>query len=166
MKLKFVSDLKIVDTKCKFVLENLDEEFLKHNYVDRIIKLIKEKVNEQYYGGKEKRDLVWASKEKEVFNTEDPAVQLEKLGWIKRAPGKGQWIYGPRYTALHNTFRELYKKYIFDKLGFHEMIFPKFEPWRIPERSGHAKNIYPFAYFVLVPSNSDPEYWEDVLDYF
>jgi seryl-tRNA synthetase len=62
------------------------------------------------------------------------------------------------------VIKELYIENVFKKIGFFEMAFPKFEPWAVPMRSGHAKNVYPNAYFVSVPKSSSTEDWQDVMD--
>ena len=45
--------IKIKDKQVSIVIENVDEEFLQRNYIDRMISLVKEKVENQYYEGKE-----------------------------------------------------------------------------------------------------------------
>jgi len=46
------------------------------------------------------------------------------------------------------------------------MIFPKLVSWEVWKRSGHAKAIYPEIYYVCTPKTRDPEFWEDVMDYY
>jgi seryl-tRNA synthetase len=135
--------------------------------VDRIIELIIEKVERQAYEGKEEvKRLLWESKEKEVFFDKDPSAELEKMNWIRRTHSKGQFVYGRNFTSIVNAMKEILVEHLYKPLGFREMLFPKFEPWDVPKRSGHAKSIYPDAYYVMVPKVSNPKEWEEAMDYF
>lgn len=135
--------------------------------VDRIIELIVEKVERQGYGGKEEvKKLLWESGEKRMFFDKDPSAELERRSWIKRTHAKGQFVYGRNFTSIVNAMKEIMVGAMYKPLGFKEMIFPKFEPWDVPKRSGHAKSIYPDAYYVMVPKESNPKEWEDEMDYF
>lgn len=167
VKIPFVSESKINDKTCTLIFKNLDEELLQKNYIDKVMRLVKDKVRNQYYEGKgEFKEYVWESKKKKIFTDKDPAVEMEKLGWIRRTSAKGQFVFGREYVALLNTIKELMIKNIYEKSGFSEMIFPKFEPWEVPSKSGHALNIYPNAYFVMTPKDAKLEFWEEVMDNF
>jgi seryl-tRNA synthetase len=87
-------------------------------------------------------------------------------GWIKHAPARGQWIFGPQAVQLFRAFETIVMREIISPLGFSEMIFPKMVPWEVWMRSGHAKGIYPEVYYICTPKTRDPAYWEDVSDYF
>lgn len=167
MKLPLVESYQIKGKSCTLVFVNLDEEALQRNYVDRLMKLVNEKARDQQYAGKEEfKQVVWEGKQRKVTYRGDPATDLEAKGWIRRAHSKAQWVYGPEWTILFNVFKGLFQKHVYDKLEFREMLFPKFEPWDVPAKSGHAANIYPNAYFVAVPKESSPEAWEEVMDHF
>jgi seryl-tRNA synthetase len=157
----FDNDAKTVTLR----YERIPLEYVKEHYVERTLKLIKDKIRMANYEGKDEfKEYIWEGKERPVVYTGDPAVDLEKMGRIRRTEAKGQFVYGREYAAFASIIRDLFQEHVFAKLGFHEMIFPKFEPWAIPKASGHAKNIYPNAYFVSVPKNAAPEYWEEVMD--
>ncbi|MBU3957978.1 MAG: serine--tRNA ligase [Nanoarchaeota archaeon] len=167
VKIPFVSESRMEGKNCVLIFKNLDEELLQKNYIDKVMRLVKDKVKNQYYEGKgEFKEYVWESKEKKTFTDADPAVEMEKLGWIRRTSAKGQFVFGREYVALLNTIKELMIKSIYDKFGFYEMIFPKFEPWEVPSKSGHALNIYPNAYFVMTPKDASAGFWEEVMDNF
>jgi len=135
--------------------------------VDRIIELVVEKVERQEYEGKgEIKKLLWESGKKEVFFDKDPSLELERLNWIRRTHSKGQFVYGRNFTSLVNALREILIEKLYGPLGFSEMLFPKFEPWDVPKKSGHAKSIYPDAYYVMVPKVSSLKEWEETMDYF
>ena len=157
------AEVVIKGKKAQAFFKDLDTEFLQTNRVEKVIKLINEKVKNQYYEGKEEyKEYIWQSKEKKISYTGDPAVEMEKRNWIVHTPGKGQFVYGREYTILFNILRELLIKNIYSKLDFNEMIFPKFEPFDIPETSGHISKPQ-ILYFVSVPDSTD---WTDVEDYY
>ena len=88
------ADLEIDGKKIKILLKDIDEEFLQRNYIDRLINLIKEKVDNQYYEGKgEFWSLIWESGEKKPVWSKDPTEEMIKLDWIKQGPTKGKWFY-------------------------------------------------------------------------
>jgi len=135
--------------------------------VDRVIELVIEKVGRQEYEGKaEIKKLLWEGKQRKMFTDKDPSVVLEKMKWIRRTHSKGQFVYGRNFTSLVNALRDIMIENLYKPLGFMEMIFPKFEPWDVPKKSGHAKSIYPDAYYVMVPRVSSPKEWEAAMDYF
>ncbi|MCK5111989.1 MAG: hypothetical protein KAQ84_00465, partial [Thermoplasmatales archaeon] len=74
--------------KCAtLILKDVDEEFLRRNYIDRMIVLVKEKVENQYYEGKgEFWKSIWESDEKKPVWTKDPTEEMSNLGWLKQGP--------------------------------------------------------------------------------
>jgi seryl-tRNA synthetase len=165
----FVEEAKISEdgTKASLKLKDLTPALIEDGAVDRIIKLVEDKVEAQHYEGKaEIKKLLWESTKKKAFYDADPAVELEARNWIRRTHAKAQFVFGPQFAALANAFKELLFEDVYAKLGFREMIFPKFEPWAVPQRSGHAKSIYPEAFFVAVPKKSEAAVWEKEKDFF
>ncbi|MCK5459104.1 MAG: hypothetical protein KAI20_04375, partial [Thermoplasmatales archaeon] len=67
--------------KCAtLILKDVDEEFLRRNYIDRMITLVKEKVENQYYEGKgEFWKSIWESDEKKPVWTKDPTEEMSNL---------------------------------------------------------------------------------------
>jgi len=167
-KIPFVKNLELKDKTATLIYnKTLSFENIKDHYVEKSLKLIEEKIKNQSYEGKDEfRETIWEGKQRKVVYEGDPAVDLEKKDWIRRTEAKGQFIYGREFTALVNVIKKLQIEHIYKKLSFFEMIFPKFEPWAVPTKSGHAKNVYPNAYFVCSPKDSSPESWEDVMDEF
>lgn len=163
----FVREIAFCGNAVQLIYENAPFAWVKEHYVEKTFKLIKDKIRMQAYEGKDEyKEYIWEGKQRTIAATEDPAVRLEKTGWIKRTEAKGQFVYGREFTALMNVMRELFIEHVLAPLQFYEATFPKFEPWSIPKASGHAKNIYPNAYFVSVPKNGSEEYWEEVRDLF
>ena len=156
--------LEFKGKKCSVIFENLDEEFLRKNYVDRIINLINEKVENQYYEGKEEFwELIWQSKPKEHHWDKDPTQEMLKRNWIMHR-GRGQWIFGPLPTKIIKTMENIVVDELLKPLNFDEVIIPKAVTWDVWKRSGHAKNLYGEIYYLCPPKSRDPELWEDVID--
>jgi seryl-tRNA synthetase len=164
----FVDDLRVEGSVASLKISNaLPIELVEAGAIDRIVELLKDKAEKQHYEGKEEiKECFWTSAAREMRYAGDPAADMEKLRWIKRTHAKGQFVYGKNFTALASAFKDILREYLYEPLGFSEMIFPKFEPWDVPSRSGHAKSIYPEAYFVCVPRVSSPAEWEPEMDYF
>ncbi|MBM4250027.1 MAG: serine--tRNA ligase [Euryarchaeota archaeon] len=166
-RIPFVETLRFDGKRCTVTFGKLDEKFLSEKYVDRILTLIKDKVNAQHYAGKSEHwEQVFRSPERPALTDQDPTALLEKEGWIRRGASRGQWIFGPEMTRLFRTFERIVERELLEPLGFQEMIFPKLEPFSVWERSGHAKGIYPEVYYVCPPKSRDPAFWEEVIDHY
>ncbi|MDD1713782.1 MAG: serine--tRNA ligase [Methanoregulaceae archaeon] len=140
---------------------------LENRIPDRLVRLIEEKIEAATYGGKgEHWELLFESGPKPRYSEKDPTTEMLEHGWIKHAPARGQWIFGPPAVQLFRAFETIVMREIISPLGFSEMIFPKMVPWEVWMRSGHAKGIYPEVYYICTPKTRDPAYWEDVSDYF
>lgn len=161
----FAKKIEFKNKKLKLSYENFSFSNIKDQYVEKTIKHLKDKIRMSNYEGKDEfREYVWEGKERKVIYKGDPAVDLEKIEWIRRTDAKGQIIHGREFTALVNVMKELLVEKVYSQLGFHEMTFPKFEYWDITKKSGHAKNMYPNVYFVGVPKKSSNEEWQEVMD--
>ena len=161
----FVKDMRYEEGNILLSLD-VDEQQIENKVPDRIISLIAEKVESRKYGKKEHWELLGQSKKKIHKFKEDPTKELTKRRWIKHGAGRGQWVFGPQITRVFRAFGEIIEEEIIRPLGYHEMMFPKMVPWDVWKRSGHAKGIYPEMYYVCPPKTRDPEYWEEVIDYY
>jgi seryl-tRNA synthetase len=160
----FASRLEFKGKKCILEFRNLDEEFLRKNYVDRIINLINEKVEKQHYAGKDEHwELLWQSKPKEHVWSKDPSAEMEKRNWIMHR-GRGQWIFGPIATKIIKTMEQIVVDELLKPMDVAEVIIPKAVTWDVWKRSGHAKNLYGEIYYLCPPKSRDPELWETVID--
>jgi seryl-tRNA synthetase len=163
----FVNNIGVKKGAVDLELKDITQEMLEDGSIDRLINLVNDKIDAQHYEGREEvKQLLYEGKQKKMLYDKDPAIELEKLGWMRRTAGKGQFIYTANFVALVNVFKSIIKEKVYDTLSFNEYFFPKFEPWEVPSRSGHAKSIYPNAYFVFVPKLSDPKAFESETDYF
>ena len=165
-KLPFVKQINQEGGRLKLSL-NVDEFALANRIPDRIIKLLEDKKEAAKWKGKSEHwELLFESEKKPYYFDKDPTEEMAKRGWIRHAAGRGQFIYGPQITKIFRAFERILFEEIFTPLGYEEMIFPKFVTWDVWKRSGHAKGIYPEAYYVCTPKTRDPEYWEEVMDYY
>lgn len=166
LKIPYVKNIEYQDGALVLALE-VGEAEIEKRVPDRIISLIEDKLQAQEYGGKaEHWSLLWQSEEKQHTNTEDPTRLLVEAGWIKHGASRGQWIYGPEITKLFRVFEQIVLEEIITPLGYQEMIFPKLVTWEVWKHSGHAKGVYPEIYYVCPPKSRDPEFWEEVMDYY
>ena len=164
IKIPFVDEIEFKDKRCNIVLENLSEEFLKRNYVDRIINLIKEKIEQQSYGGKaEYHEIIWESKRREHVWNKNPTEEMVKREWIKHR-GRGQWIFGPIPTKIIRVMESIVEDELLKPMNFEEVIIPKAVTWDVWRRSGHAKSIYAEIYYLCPPRTRKPEFWQDIID--
>jgi seryl-tRNA synthetase len=165
-KLPFIRGFSRDETGVTIALD-VEAAALEKNLPDRLVRLIEEKMEALEYGGKgEHWDLVYQSPARTRVYQQNPTEEMIERGWIKHTPARGQWIFAPQAVQLFRAFERIVMDEIVIPLGFSEMIFPKFVPWEVWKRSGHAKGVYPEIYYVSVPKSRDPDYWEDIADYY
>jgi seryl-tRNA synthetase len=165
-KIPYVEEIQYENGVLKLRLD-VGESELKKQVPDRIVSLLDEKLQEEEYGGKaEHWELIWESPERRPKFDRDPTEEMIGHGWIKHGSSRGQWIYGPEATHLFRVLEGIVIDEIIRPLGYQEMIFPKLVTWDIWKKSGHAMGVYPEIYYVCPPKTRDPEYWEEVMDYY
>lgn len=146
---------------------DVDESDIKNQVPDRIVSLLDEKLQAGEYGGKaEHWELLWQSSERAPKFEKDPTEEMLNRGWIKHGASRGQWIYGPEGTHIFRVLERIVLEEIIEPLGYREMIFPKLVTWDVWKKSGHALGVYPEIYYVCPPKTRDPEFWEEVMDYY
>lgn len=157
--------VKLEGKKATMALTNVDEEFLRRNYIDRMINRVKEKVDNQYYEGKgEYWKSIWESEEKEPVWSKDPTEEMVKLDWLKQGPTKGKWFYRPQAAAILKTMEEIAIKEILQPLGFQEIIESQIVPFDIWLKTGHLEGMPSEFYYVVEPATRDVEKWEKFVD--
>jgi seryl-tRNA synthetase len=165
-KIPHVKSMEFYDGMITLSLD-VGEAELENKVPDRIISLIEDKIAAQGFGSKaEHWSMLWESQKKEMKFKGDPTVEAEKLGWIKRGASRGQWIHGAQMTRIFRTFEEIVMEEVIKPLGYVEMIFPKLDTWDVLKHSGHAKGVYPEIYYISPPKTRDPQFWEEVIDYY
>ncbi|MHC1610704.1 MAG: serine--tRNA ligase [Candidatus Methanospirareceae archaeon] len=165
-RLPFVEEIKQENGRLELLLD-IDESALEKRVPDRLIRLLEDKREAVRWKGKSEHwELLFESEKKPLHFYKDPTEEMLKRGWLRHAAGRGQYIYGPQITKIFRALEKILLDEVCMPLGYNEMIFPKFVAWDVWKRSGHAKGIYPEAYYVCTPKTRDPEYWEEVIDYF
>ncbi|NHJ39613.1 MAG: serine--tRNA ligase [Asgard group archaeon] len=169
--LPFVSSIKFTDKIAKVTLaKNIPIDFIEKGAIDRIVRLVRNKVIEEKIRGKDEHHLIiWTGMKKEPIFNGNPTDEMIKQGWIQRTNYRNQWIFGPAITNLTEALKTIMVEHLYKPLGFNNMIFPKIVPWEVWKRSGHLSGIYQGGfepYFVCTPKTADSEYWEEIADYF
>ena len=159
------AEVKINEKQAKLLLKDIDEEFLRRNYIDRMISLVKEKVENQYYEGKEEFwNLIWKSDEKKHFWSKDPTEEMAKLGWLKQGPTKGKWFYRPQAAAILKVMEKIAIEEVLKPLGFEEIIESNIVPFDVWLKTGHLEGMPGEIYYVTEPATRDVEKWERFID--
>jgi seryl-tRNA synthetase len=159
------AEVSIKGKHATLMLSDVSEEFLRKNYIDRMINLVKDKVNNQYYEGKaEFWKLIWKSTEKQPVWSKDPTEEMEKLSWLKQGPTKGKWFYRPQAAAILKTMEQIALKEVLQPLGFQEVIESHIKPFDIWLKTGHMEGMPYEFYYVVEPRTRDAKDWERFVD--
>jgi seryl-tRNA synthetase len=159
------AELDFKDKIATIILKNVDEEFLQRNYIDRMINLVNEKVENQYYEGKEEFwKLIWESGEKKHNWIKDPTEEMVKLDWLKQGPTKGKWFYRPQAAAILKTMEKIAIDEVLKPLGFKEVVESNIVPFDVWLKTGHMEGMPGEFYYVSEPATRDVERWERFVD--
>ncbi len=141
---------------------NLTDRDLRGRVVDRALKLIR--VEEAPLEGEELAPFGTVLKKgvaKPHKLEADVAIEAEKRGWIKRYPGKGQWIYMPPMTALIRAITQLLIEGVAKPLGFEEWMFPRLVPMEVYKKlTTYIEHLPDGVFYVCVPPR-DPSAFEE-----
>ncbi len=158
------ADVEFKDDIAIMKIVDKEEEFMRRNYVDRMIRLLKEKIEKQYYEGKKEYwQLLWKSEEKEPVWNGDPSEEMQKRGWIKLL-GKGKWFYMPPAAAIMRAMEKIALEEVVLPLGFKEVIEPmhvSFDTWL---KTGHLEGMPGEIYYICEPKSRDEQQWEHFID--
>jgi seryl-tRNA synthetase len=159
------ADVKIKGKKVIINIKEIDEEFIRKNYIDRIINRVREKINNQYYEGKKEFwKLIWTSDEKKPIWNKDPTEEMLKLEWLKQGPTKGKWFYRPQSAAIMRVMEEIAIENVLRPLGFKEIIESHIVPFDIWLKTGHMEGMPGEFYYVSEPITRDTDKWERFID--
>ena len=159
------ADIIFNEKQATLIMKNIDEEFLRHNYIDRMISRVQEKVASHYYEGKsEFWKALWESEPKKPIWTKDPTEEMVKLGWLKQGPTKGKWFYRPQSTAIMKTMQKIAIEEILKPLDFKEIISSHIVPFDIWLKTGHMQGMPGEFYYISEPATRDSEKWEHFVD--
>ena len=157
--------VKVSGKHASLILEDISEEFLRRNYIDRMISLARDKVANQYYEGKEEFwKLIWESEPKDPVWSKDPTEEMVKKGWLKQGPSKGKWFYRPQAAAILKTMERIALEEVLKPLGFQEIIESNVVPFDIWLKTGHLEGMPGEFYYISEPATRDVEKWERFVD--
>ncbi len=141
---------------------NLTEHDLRDRVVDRAIKLVR--VEEARVEGEKLAPfgtVLRKGAEKPHKLEMDVAVEAERRGWVKRYPGRGQWIYMPPMAALVRAIIQLLIDRIAKPLGFEEWMFPRLVPMEIYKKlTTYIEHLPDGVFYVCVPPR-DPSAFDE-----
>jgi seryl-tRNA synthetase len=167
-KIEQISNIEEANGLVCFEMIDIDESDIKNQSINRIIKQVANKQEELVDENGEQLDLtykmnstpgeiVFRSDKFEMKDTVDDVTEKAlELGWIKKFPGKGQWFYGPKMTALHRVIEEILVENVMDKLEFQECLFPKLIPFEVLDKMKYLEGLPEGMYYVCAPKR-DPE---------
>lgn len=161
----FAKALRFDGTEVTLELADLSEEFLSKNAIDRMINLVREKVEHQYYEGKtEMHHLLYESGKREPAWDEDPSEEMLKLEWLKQGPTKGKWFFRAQAAAIMRAMERIAVEEILKPLGFEEVVLPHHVALDTWIRTGHAHGVPNEIYYVSEPKTRDVAAWEQYRD--
>ncbi len=162
LMLPFVRTVEKENKTAHLVFKDLDESALEKKYVDRILRRLEEKVEEEEVGGKgEFSKTVLKSKERlgRYALGEDPTHELVSRNWVRHL-GRGVWTILPPYGALWRAIEGLVMDRVAKPLGFVEIMLPKIVPLEVQKKKGQIFGIPNEMWYVCPPATRDPEEWE------
>lgn len=170
-----IADLQIDNNEVNITINNIDESEIKKQSVNRVIKHITAKKEDEIAENEDIADneqdltfkvtkqtpgeIIAKSPEFETFFKGDVTEKAIELGWIKTFPGRGQWFYGPQMTSLQRAFEDILIEKIVDKLGFEECLFPKLIPIPTMDKMRYLDGLPEGMYYCSAPKRN-PETFE------
>ncbi|RLG04174.1 MAG: hypothetical protein DRN54_01665, partial [Thaumarchaeota archaeon] len=144
------------------VFKNLTDRDLRDRVVDRAIRLIRaEEVKVEGEKLAPFGTVLRKGPERPHKLMEDVAIEAERRGWIKRYPGRGQWIYGPPMAALLRAIIQLLVDRVAKPLGFEEWMFPRLVPMEVFKKlTTYIEHLPDGVFYVCVPPR-DPAAFEE-----
>lgn len=163
-----IDSVEINEDSASFVMKDVDESAIKNQIANRIIKKVATKTDNilldengealdiTYQLNSTPGEIIATSKEFETCFEGDVTEKAMELGWVKSFPGKGQWFYGPKITALERALEQILVEEIIEKLDFQECLFPKLIPIEVVEKMKYLEGLPEGMYYVSAPKR-DPK---------
>ena len=161
----FAKALRFDGTLATMELEDVSDEFLQANSVDRMMNLVREKVEHQYYEGKtELHHLLYESSRRKEAWTKDPSEEMLAREWLKQGPTKGKWFFRAQAAHVLRTMERIAIEEVLKPLGFEEVMIPHHVALDTWIRTGHAHGVPNEIYYVVEPKTRDVAAWERYRD--
>lgn len=165
-KISELSEIRCIDRVNNYLVldvSSLTEEEIRSGVADRLINLVRcliegeegltEKVTKVKPG-----TILSKSKDRQPEFLGNITKEMEKRGWIKRFPGKGQWIYLPPYSKLFRAISEVGTDRIPKKLSFDETLLPKLIPLNVMHQMKYLEGLPEGMFYTCTPSRDDELY--------
>lgn len=142
-------------------LEDLEENDLRGNLIDRLINLIEEVSKEKHVPYEQIQPIVKKSIEKRMEFNGDPLITGLELGWVVQFPSRGQFIYTSKYAALFETIKAILIEEIAKKGGFKPFLLPKLIPFEVMKKMPGYFDSIPEGMFYVCPPPREPEAFDN-----
>lgn len=161
----FAKLLKFDGTLVTLEIEDVSQDFLQANSVDRMINLVREKIEHQYYEGKgEMHHNLYSSPKHTPAWNKDPSEEMLAKDWLKQGPTKGKWFFRPQAAHIMRTMERIAVEEILKPLGFEEVILPHHVSLDTWIKTGHAHGVPNEIYYVAEPKTRDAAAWDRYRD--
>jgi len=163
-KIKSMPKIKEIyreEDKTVVLLEDLDENDLRGNLIDRLINLIEEVLKEKHVPYEQVQPIVKRSEQKQMKFTGDPLIAGLELGWVVSFPGRGQFIYTSKYAALFETIKSILIEEVARKGGFKPFLLPKLIPFEVMKKMPGYFDSIPEGMFYVCPPPREPEAFDN-----
>jgi len=158
-----VAEVKEEGDAVRIIFSGLKEQDLQSRMVDRAVKLVKARAEAVAEAEKLAPfgTVLKQGRRREVKFLGEVAKTAEELGWIKRFPGRGQWIFSPPMAALVRAVKELIIEHVCNPLGFQEWMFPRLLPMEVFKKlSTYVEHLPEGLFYVCAPPR-DPSVFDD-----
>jgi seryl-tRNA synthetase len=141
----------------------LGEKELQQRAIDRLLRTLVAKPEAQEQRGVMVPfgTVLWQGQRKHHALERDVSEEAERLGWIKRFPSRGQWIYTPPMAGLIKALSDLIVERVADPLGFELWVFPRLLPMEVLKKlSTYVEHLPEGMFYVCAPPR-DPRAFEE-----
>lgn len=167
-KLKGAAEISAEDDSLVLIFRNLSDHDIRDRIVDRAIRLVreKEKSEEEAERLAPFGTLLRKGIEKTYLFGGEISAEAERLGWAKRYPGRGQWIFTGPMTALLRTLSEMLIDYVAKPLSFQEWMFPRLMPFEVFRKlSTYVEHLPEGLFYVCAPPRDQSAFEEFKREY-
>lgn len=163
--LKGVAEVGVEGESLVLTFRNLTDHDIRDRVVDRAIRLVRveERAEAKAVEGRLAPfgTVLKKGPEKPFRFGGEVASEAERLGWAKRYPGRGQWIFTPPMTALLRALADLIIEKVAKPLGFEEWMFPRLMPMEVFKKlSTYVEHLPEGLFYVCAPPR-EPAAFED-----
>lgn len=149
--------------KEKITFKKLDQNELRTNFVDRVLKKIAVVEGEEMGEGRwvPLDTVMIKAKKKKMLYHKDPVEEMEELGWIRRYTGRGQWIFAPPMVKLIEAIRDIILNEIAKPDGFAPWMFPRLIPLEVIKKMPAYLDKLPEGMFYVCAPPREPTVFDE-----